>query len=121
MKLIKQVIMKSLSEYDEGRINKEFPVFKYYGMIQICSLVLGTPIPNSQRINELYRNYNIARRNGDKNKIRTNISQLKAEMIKDKVFIDRFNKKFENINIEDDSHINFYTKDSIGYLNSETE
>jgi len=108
-----------MQEYDEGRMNKKFPVYKYYQAIQICAMVLGEKLPNDKKLNTLYMLYNQARHKGDSQKIMRYISLLKVEMMKDKIYLDRFENKYRHINIEEETISGLYHPDGIGYLSYE--
>jgi hypothetical protein len=117
MKLLKQAIVKNLEVWDEGRLNKKFYPRTIYGAITMASIILGQKIINAEYKNELYKQYCRARRNKQRDKANNYIGLLQVEVLKDKIFVNKFLELTKTTNIEDDeSHSNFYSKDAIGFL-----
>lgn len=116
MRLYKQIVTRTLAENDEARNNQEFPIYNIYANIQLCATILGTRLPDSERTNELHQKYLKARLQGDNQKIKHYIQELKTQTIKDTIYIHTFLEQTKNLDIEDNTRTEAYHTDSVGLL-----
>lgn len=114
MKLLKQIVTKSLSEVDEAKVNQEFPIHAEYNNIILCAAYLNKRIPEDYKKNELYKKYQRARKNNDHQKIRQLIQTLKTQTAKDGFFIHAFLEATKNIDLEDTNRTEVYHPDYVG-------
>lgn len=120
MRLIKQMIIKIMSEHDANRLNKRFEPYNYYQAIQLCTQINQTQL-NYQEINNLYQRLQKRMAENDQERIKILINQLKKEMNQDQTEYQTFLLLTQDINEEDDTKTDAWTKNSIGILSYQTE
>lgn len=116
VKLFVYMLRKSLQEHDEAIFNRQFPIFSFYHIASLCSVILQEPIPDHRYVMELYAIYNKARRDGDSRKIIQTITLLKKERLKAEPLIKRTLDKFKTVNTEETNRPEVWTKASVGVL-----
>lgn len=120
MKLMKQIVVKSLEQWDETRLNKKFNPRIIYPAIIISSIYVGISIENAQYTNELYKQYCTAKLEGDKRRIRKYMTLLDAQIAKDRMLTHKLLELTKTTEEDEDEGMKeFYSDDSFGFLASE--